>query len=218
MNTTKSTLLEGLTVQRKLTGEVFTITGKDGSFFQLNGGADKGGRDVLGSELSYYTRVNVCDCKRVVSTVTPFEQAFVLADVFDVEAMSLDIPDHVLESDPSLEWVTCPCCDGERFVEVERNGWVSALFSDSRRALAYRNLNSSYKMCGRCSGVGEVLDNLPPFDEQNLFDEQPTSSNKSQALYDKKRFDEHNTNSYRDLLANGGMTAERKPCQHPSSS
>jgi hypothetical protein len=160
MNTTKTTPLEGLTVQRKATGEIFTITGKEGSFFLLNGGADNGGRHVLGSELSYYTRVNMCDCNRVESTVTPFEQTFVLADVFAVETMSLDIPDHVLESDPSLEWVTCPCCDGELWLETEGNGWTSALFSDHRRAYAHRHLNHSYKLCGRCNGVGEVLDSL----------------------------------------------------------
>jgi hypothetical protein len=39
---------------------------------------------------------------------------FVLASLFDVESMTSEIPDHVLESDPSLEWVTCPCCDGEK--------------------------------------------------------------------------------------------------------
>jgi hypothetical protein len=174
MNTTKTTLLEGLTIQRKATGEVFTITGKEGSFFQLNGGADKGGRDVLGSELSYYTRVNLCDCNRVVSTVTPFEQAFVLADVFDVEAMSLEIPDHILESNEGLEYVCCPSCDGEKWLETQSNGWTSALFSDHRQAYAYRNLSSSYKLCGRCTGSGEILE---PFNEQEAFDEQVCSSN-----------------------------------------
>jgi hypothetical protein len=177
MNTSKQTLLEGLTVQRKATGEVFTITGKEGSFFQLNGGADKGGRDVLGSELSYYTRVNVCACQRVENIATPLEQTFVLADLFTVEAMSLEIPDHILESDPLLEWVTCPCCDGEKWLETDGNGWTSALFSDHRRAYAHRHLNSSYKMCGRCSGVGEVLDDLTRFDEQEAFEKLTCSSN-----------------------------------------
>ncbi len=51
------TTLTGLVIQRKATGEIFTITGKEGSFFLLNGGADNGGRDVMGSELCYYTRV-----------------------------------------------------------------------------------------------------------------------------------------------------------------
>jgi hypothetical protein len=96
--------------------------------------------------------------------------SFVLASLFDCESMSLDIPDHVYESDPSLEWVTCPCCDGEKWLEVEGNVWVSALFSDTRRAYAHRYLNSSYKVCGRCSGVGEVLDlAIPEFFANTLI-------------------------------------------------
>jgi hypothetical protein len=84
--------------------------------------------------------------------------SFVLASLFDVEAMSNEVPEHVYESDPSLEWVTCPCCDGEKWLEVEGNIWTKALFSDVRLAYAHRHLNSSYKVCGRCGGVGEVLD------------------------------------------------------------
>jgi hypothetical protein len=160
MKNSKQTKLEGLTVQRKATGEVFTITGKEGAFFLLNGGADNGGRDVMGSELCYYTRVNHCDCKRIESTVTMLEQTFVLADLFTVETHSLDIPEHIYESDPSLEWVACPCCEGKKWLEVEGNVWTKALFSDPRLAYAHRHLNSSYKVCGRCSGTGEVLDDL----------------------------------------------------------
>jgi hypothetical protein len=88
--------------------------------------------------------------------------SFVLASLFDVEAMSLEIPDHVLEDDPLLEWITCPCCRGEKWLETNKNGWVGALFADTRRAYAHRYLNSSYKICGRCSGVGEVLDSPTP--------------------------------------------------------
>jgi hypothetical protein len=106
--------------------------------------------------------------------------SFVLASLFDVETMSLEIPEHVLESDPSLEWVTCPCCDGEKWLEVEGNIWTKALYSDHRRAYAHRHLNSSYKVCGRCSGVGEVLDDLTPLAEQQPFDAQRRSSNKVQ--------------------------------------
>jgi hypothetical protein len=96
---------------------------------------------------------------KLVSNCLP--HSFVLASLFDVEAMSLDIPDHVYESDPSLEWVTCPCCDGEKWLEVEGNIWTKALFADHRMAYAHRRLNHSYKVCGRCSGVGEVLDLTP---------------------------------------------------------
>jgi hypothetical protein len=89
--------------------------------------------------------------------------SFVLASLFDdVVAMSLDIPEHVYEDDPLLEWVTCPCCDGEKWLEVEGNIWTRALFSDVRRAYAHRALNHSYKVCGRCSGAGEVLDYPAP--------------------------------------------------------
>jgi hypothetical protein len=59
MENTRTTKLEGLVVRRKATGEIFTITGRDeDGFFLLNGGADNGGRDVMGSELNYYERVN----------------------------------------------------------------------------------------------------------------------------------------------------------------
>jgi hypothetical protein len=101
----------------------------------------------------------------VVSNCLP--HSFVLASLFnDVEAMTSEVPDHILESDPSLEWVTCPCCDGEKFLEKEGNGWIASLFSDSRRAYAHRHLNSSYKVCGRCNGAGEVLDDLIPDESQ----------------------------------------------------
>jgi hypothetical protein len=88
--------------------------------------------------------------------------SFVLADLFDVEAMSNDVPEHVHESDPSLEWVTCSCCDGQRFVETNGNGWTKSLFADPRMVYVHHNLSSSYKVCGRCSGVGEVLDFTTP--------------------------------------------------------
>jgi hypothetical protein len=87
--------------------------------------------------------------------------SFVLASLFtDVETMTHEVPDHVLESDPSLEWVTCPCCDGERWLEVEGNIWTKALFSDPRRAYAHRHVNRHYISCSRCNGEGEVLDSL----------------------------------------------------------
>jgi hypothetical protein len=90
--------------------------------------------------------------------------SFVLASLFEVESMTLEVPDHVLESDPSLEWVTCPSCDGDKWLETEGNGWCDALFSDPRRAYAYRALNRAYKVCGRCSGSGEVLDCTSPLE------------------------------------------------------
>jgi hypothetical protein len=69
--------------------------------------------------------------------------SFVLASLFDVEAMSLDIPDHVYESDPSLEWVTCPGCAGEGY-EVQ----------------ALTTTEGFLTSCEHCKGGGEVLDDL----------------------------------------------------------
>lgn len=159
MKHTKTTKLEGLTVQRKLTGEIFTITGKEGGFFLLNGGADKGGRDVMGSELCYYTSVNLCDCKRVESTMTPLEHTFVLADLFTVEVHNT-APDYLLETEAGLESFPCPTCAGTKWLETQGNGWVSSLFSDVRLAYAHRALSTSYKPCGECGGVGEISSTL----------------------------------------------------------
>jgi hypothetical protein len=99
----------------------------------------------------------LCDMLDTVKTAQP--ASWVLADTFaDVEAMSLEIPDHILESDEGPLYVTCPCCNGEKWLETTSNGWTSALFSDSRRAYAHRALNHSYKPCDRCNGSGQVLD------------------------------------------------------------
>jgi hypothetical protein len=74
---------------------------------------------------------------------------FVLADLFDVETMTLDVPDCVYESDPSLEWVTCPACEGAKWVEVEGSAWHNP-------AWLFHNF-SSLKPCERCGTHGEVL-------------------------------------------------------------
>lgn len=102
--------------------------------------------------------------------------SFVLANLFDVESMSLDIPEHVYESDPSLEWVTCPCCDGEKWLETDSNVWTHALYSDVRRAYVYRALNHSYKPCERCGASGEVLDLATPSSTTELFRNTPIPS------------------------------------------
>lgn len=111
-------------------------------------------RDTISAEID---RVKTC-----------FPHSFVLASLFDVEAMISDIPEHVYEADPTLEWVCCPSCDGEKWVDTGSNTWTSALFSDVLRAYAYRHLNSSYKVCGRCSGSGEVLDDLSTNKNENI--------------------------------------------------
>jgi hypothetical protein len=136
--------------------------------------------DFFAPETTDEDRDNLISFQSKLDSCVP--HTFVLASLFDVESMSNDIPDHVIESDPSLEWVTCPCCDGEKWLEVEGNVWTKALFADPRLAYAHRHLNSSYKVCGRCSGTGEVLDDL------TTLDEHPSSSNKVQAEYEKIHF------------------------------
>jgi hypothetical protein len=109
-----------------------------------------------------------------VSTMTPLERTFVLADFFTVEVHST-APLEVLEADEGAALVVCPCCHGEKWLETDHNGWTSALFADSRRAHAFAALNNSYKACGRCSGTGEVLD--VTLNENNEFYENyPTPS------------------------------------------
>ena len=71
--------------------------------------------------------------------------SFVLADLFDVESMSLPVPDHLLEDDPALAWVPCPTCDAE--------GWVETNSSD-----AGTPQHSGVMACPRCGGRGDVLD------------------------------------------------------------
>ena len=40
-----------------------------------------------------------------------------LADLFDVISMSLEIPDYVLEDEPGLELIPCPACDALGWLE-----------------------------------------------------------------------------------------------------
>jgi hypothetical protein len=106
----------------------------------------------------------------IVSAVS--SHSFVLADLFDVESLEQDVPKHVIENDPAFDYVTCPCCDGEKWVEVEGNVWTKALFSDPRRAYAYRHLNYSSKPCGRCGASGEVLEpSTPPLPQHDDYGE-----------------------------------------------
>jgi hypothetical protein len=63
-------------------------------------------------ETSEEQRDELASLKKTIDNSLP--HSFVLASLFDVESMTLEIPDHMLESDPSLEWVTCPCREGEK--------------------------------------------------------------------------------------------------------
>lgn len=82
--------------------------------------------------------------------------SFVLADLFDVAAMSYPVPDHVLEEEPGLEWVVCPNCDGEGWLEADSFAW------ETPRLRALRpELCRSIRPCPRCHGHREVLDICP---------------------------------------------------------
>ena len=82
--------------------------------------------------------------------------SFVLADVFHVESMVLEVPDHVYEDDPLLDWVACPQCDGEGWLECYGSAWGGAALAFNRL-----DLNFTLKPCSRCHCEGEVLDFVP---------------------------------------------------------
>ena len=86
-----------------------------------------------------------------MAALTP--HSFVLADLFDVLGMSLDVPDHVLEHERDLKWIACPCCKGERYLEIEGSAW-----GEAARLWNRSELNVAFKLCSRCHGEGEVLE------------------------------------------------------------
>ena len=86
--------------------------------------------------------------------------SFILADLFNVQAMSLDVPEHLLESEPDLELVPCPDCDGEGWVFSEGSAW-----QDAARLFLREDLCWSLRPCPRCHGDREVLDVLEPLPE-----------------------------------------------------
>ena len=69
--------------------------------------------------------------------------SFVLADLFDVVSLELEVPDHVLEDEAGLEWIVCPSCEGEGWLEGAPNLWTG---------------KPTAKLCARCHRMGEVLD------------------------------------------------------------
>lgn len=82
--------------------------------------------------------------------------SFVLAPLFDVVAMSYPVPDHVLEDDPGLEWMECPLCEGERWVEGSPSVWTG---------------KPTARPCPRCHGRGEVLSDIP---SSSLLEHEPS--------------------------------------------
>ncbi len=97
--------------------------------------------------------------------------SFVLADHFDVVSLEQTVPDDVYEADPLLEWVCCPTCQGEKWLETNGNAWIKGL-EDPRLALVYGHLNKAYKPCLRCNGVGEVLDS-PSNEKYEVYESCP---------------------------------------------
>ena len=63
--------------------------------------------------------------------------SWVLAELFDVEAHSLDVPEHVYENQAGVEYVTCEVCEGQKYVPTYYD---------------------TYTPCHRCYGEGEILD------------------------------------------------------------
>ena len=92
------------------------------------------------------------DCLGFVTDKTPLSASWVLADLFDVTALELLIPDHVLENEPGLELIPCPECGGEGWLECYGSAW-----SASCEAWGRPDLNFTLKPCSRCHCEGEVL-------------------------------------------------------------
>ncbi len=97
------------------------------------------------------------DIEKVCKTVNScLSASFVLADLFDVESMTLDIPLEVYEADVSIGFITCPDCEGEGWIEVEGSAWYN-------RAWAMHTF-TSMKPCTTCHCEGLVLAALEPLD------------------------------------------------------
>jgi hypothetical protein len=90
--------------------------------------------------------------------------SFVLADLFNVEAMSLDVPEHVLEHDPFLETLLCPDCGGHGWQGVDENGWNSHYWLE--RGMRF----GGCKPCHRCHASGSVLDYVESLENSPLAD------------------------------------------------
>ena len=82
--------------------------------------------------------------------------SFVLADLFEIVSMSLDVPDHVHENEPGLELVPCPECDGEGWLEC-----YGSAYGASCNLWGRPDLNFTLKPCPRCHCEREILDITP---------------------------------------------------------
>ena len=86
--------------------------------------------------------------------------SFVLADVFQLESMALDVPDHVYEDDAGIDWVSCPRCNGTGWVEVQGSAYFDERWVQWHPALAYNSAP-----CLRCHADGQVLDVVESWDD-----------------------------------------------------
>jgi hypothetical protein len=104
--------------------------------------------DFFAPETSDAQRDEMLELSRVVNCCLP--HSFVLASLFDVEAMTLEVPDLAYELDPCIGVTPCPDCDGQGWLEVEGSAWFNP-------AWAFHTF-SSMKACHRCHCTGEVLE------------------------------------------------------------
>jgi hypothetical protein len=103
--------------------------------------------DYFAPETSDEQRDELTVVYKAVSTCLPY--SFVLASLFDVESLTLDVPDFAYELDPCIGFTECPDCEGQGWVEVEGSAWYNPSWPF--------HTFSSMKRCEHCHSLGEVL-------------------------------------------------------------
>ena len=88
-----------------------------------------------------------------VTDKTPLSASWVLADLFDVAALELSVPHHLLEDEPGLALAPCSACDGQGWIESYGSAWGASCGLWGRP-----DLNFTLKPCARCHCEREVLD------------------------------------------------------------
>jgi hypothetical protein len=106
--------------------------------------------DFFAPQTSDAQRDEMISFSKAVNTCLP--HSFVLASLFDVEAMTLEIPDFAYELDPCIGVTPCPDCEGQGWLEVEGSAWYSEVWASRGHRF------SSLKACHRCHCTGEVLE------------------------------------------------------------
>ena len=108
---------------------------------------------------------HIISCDRVGKDYLP--TSWVLASLFDVESMTLEIPLEIYELDASIGFTLCPDCEGQGWIEVEGSAWYN-------RAWALHTF-TSMKPCTTCNCEGMVLEALEPVQDVSDF-QVPTPS------------------------------------------